>query len=111
MTPRGGPAARRALDPAVVVAYLDSLTAYESGGHPRRTRRLVNGRSMSINHSRVVRRWRTTPPDGVTLSAVSNLLRTHKLKLNDLVVWAAAQGVEPILRGQTMLPIKPKVAS
>lgn len=99
MTPRGGPAARRALDPKVVCAYVDSLTCHVNGGHPRRTRRLVNGYPMTVNHSRVVRRWRVSPPDGITLTAVTRLLRSHRLKLNDFVVWAAQAHLEPVLRG------------
>lgn len=107
MTPRGGPAARRALDPAVVVAFLEAHTERVTGGHPRRTRRLVNGRVMTINHSRVVRRWKATPPDGVTLSGVSSLLRAHRLTLNDLVVWATANDRDAVLRGKPITP-RPK---
>jgi hypothetical protein len=94
--PGGGPAARRALSPPVVVAFIDANTKYVQ--LRSRRRRLVNGREITPDHARMVRRWRSGEAEGVTFSTAERLLARYGLTLEDLSAWARGSGQRAVLR-------------
>ena len=99
-TSRGGPAARNAIDPRVLVHFIDAWSEHVNGGYPRRTRLTINGTRVSVSDARVIRRWRQGNIKGVTVPAAQALLARHDLTLAMFVVYCEQHYFVPTLRGK-----------
>lgn len=95
-----GPGSKVALDPAVLVAFVESLSWYVVDGIPRRRRLLINNRRVCDLDARIIRRWRSGTIASVTVDAASKLLANHDLTLQDLKAYAAVSHQKHVLRGQ-----------
>lgn len=98
---RTGSTAKRAIDPVVLVAFLDERTTYVvDGTPPRRTRRLNGHRVSQDGDARIIRRWRSGRFDGVTVPAVKALLDRYSLPLSELETFANDLGRPLMRRGE-----------
>lgn len=83
-----GRAAKAALDPKLLVEFIDLHTEHRTDGNPRRRRRYLNGVCLDQDtDARVIRRWRTKT-EGVTPAAAERLLAKANLTLLALELWA-----------------------
>lgn len=90
---RLGCTARAAMDPAVLLAFVEHHTEYRHGGHPRRTRRMVNGFFVGQGDpARTLRRLRSARFATVSVSGAARLLESFNLTIDDLDRWARQQG-------------------
>lgn len=100
MTPKGC-TAKTALDPAVVLAFLDRFTTSKMTGVPARRRKSVNGVALGQgSNARIIRRWRSDRFASVTEKAVARLLGDFNLTLGDLELWSLANNRQPYIRKQ-----------
>lgn len=99
MSRRNGPAARVAIDPAVFVGYIDSLSAYHVGGFPRRRRLCIQGTAVLENDARMIRRWRTGKIEGITVRSAEDLLGRYGLSLADYSTYCYRGNLNPTIRG------------
>lgn len=83
-----GPCAKVAIDPFVVVDFLDLHTEYRVDGVPVRQRKYIHDRLISDSDARVIRRWRGGTLGGATERSVVNLLSRFGLDITALVSWA-----------------------
>lgn len=82
--PRRGPTAK--VDPGKLVDFLDTHTAYVTGGHPVRRRKSINGVAVIENDNRMIRRWRKGDITGVTESSARALLRRYNINPREFTV-------------------------
>lgn len=94
-----GPAAKRAIDPASFVDFLDTQAGYVKGGHPVRNRRCINGVPVTESDLRVIRRWRTGVNDGITIRTAGKLLTRYSLTLGNFQAWAFVNNRKTTIRG------------
>ena len=95
-----GAAARAAIDPAVLTAFLDERTTYIVDGVPARRTRRLNGRRLNVDiDARIMRRWRSGRHKSVTVRAAENLLTRYGLEMSELQQFAHTNGHELMLRG------------
>lgn len=94
-----GCTSRIALDPELLVRYLDSKTEMRVGGHPRRARKFINGFPLvSTTDSRTIRRWRTGERT-VSRQSAQRLLVHYRLDLQQFQHWCTLRDIEPTVRG------------
>lgn len=97
---RTGRTAKAAIDPKVLVAFIDECTTYLVDGIPSRKTRRLNGRRVSQDiDARMIRRWRSGRFDGVTVPAARSLLERYGLPIRELQDFATDNGHELMLRG------------
>lgn len=94
-----GRAARKAINPEALVAFIDEHTEYRTDGFPRRKRRYINGKPQTADHARIIRRWRSGGIVGVTVQAANDLLAAYNLRLDRFSVWAAEHNLPAMTRG------------
>jgi hypothetical protein len=70
---------RARIDPAALVAFLDTYSKHTVGGHPVRERKTINGEAISETDARMIRRWRKGDIKGVTEDSARALLRRFKI--------------------------------
>lgn len=97
---RGGPAARNAIDPAVLTDFIEAWSEYHVGGHPRRERLYINGARIQENDARMIRRWRAGTIKGVTIRSAAALLHRYGLTIEMLGTFAEQTDRTPTLRGK-----------
>lgn len=96
-----GCTAKVALDPVVVLAFLDYHTAIDKASVPHRRRKLINDRPLGQgDQARLIRRWRTARFPTITEHAVKRLLKKFGLTLDDLTLWGLATQQQPYIRNQ-----------
>lgn len=94
-----GRTANLAIDGPLLVSYIDFHSEYRLDGHPRRKRKLVNGRAQSSEtDARMIRRWRT----GGTVSrpTAEQLLGRYGLAIEDFAYWCEVRSIQPTVRGE-----------
>ena len=94
-----GCTARVALDPALLLRFIDSKTEFRVEGHPARRRKFVNGFPLaSTTDSRTLRRWRSRGGT-VSVQSARRLLAHYRLDLDQFKYWCEARDIEPTVRG------------
>jgi hypothetical protein len=94
-----GCTARVALDPRVVVDFLDNHTTYTTSGAPARRRHFINGYPVGQgNVVRAIRRWRAGDHATASYRSVERVLAAVGLSIDDLDVWASAMRAEAFIR-------------
>lgn len=102
---RTGCTAKTALDPVVVLAFLDHHTESKLAGVPARRRKSINGVALGQgSNARIIRRWRSDRFASVTEKAVARLLGDFDLTLEDLDLWGLATNRQPYIRKQGATP-------
>src|SRR5687767_1271342 len=96
---RYGAAGGGGYNPEVVVAYLDSLRSH--GVVNGRERQLLNGRPVSANDARVIRRWRNQA-SALSRKGLDRILTAHGLDVEAFERWAKRRKLNP--RGHLTRP-------
>lgn len=100
-----GCTAKTALDPRVVLAFVDHHTDSRLAGVPARRRKTINGRPLGQgDEARILRRWRSGRFKSVTEPAVARVLGKFSLTIEDLELWGLATKNQPYIRKQGATP-------